>query len=270
MGRLTVFTAKNAETQSEFFLERVSLRPCVLAVRHVVAFLLFGVVIHAQAGYEYLSETPERIIGLLDFPAIVAGGCGAAPKRATARVFSAPSRMGVNLGTIYWREAGDSWCQLMIERTGGFSEELPTLESGYEIPAAIVYERRGTWFRIRLMTDSVWVQHAAQEDFLPYPGMLRERLAHTLQGWDGTLRATPGVTGKVTPLPSGWKALLDRQLSVEYLGSRRVGTELWVHIRLAAKAGCDFTYEGVTDVNGWVPAYQANGSPAVWFASRGC
>jgi hypothetical protein len=234
------------------------------------AFLLLGIVIHAQAGYEYLSETPERIIGLLDFPTIVAGGCGPAPKRATAQVFSQPSQTGPALGTIYWREESDSSCGLMIKRTGGIEEEFPSLESGYEIPAAIVFERRGRWFRIRLKTGSAWIQHAAPEDFQSYPDMLRKHLPFTLQGWDGTLRATPGVSGKVTPLSSGWKALLDRQLSVEYLGSRRVGNELWVHICLAKNAPCDFTYEGVTDVDGWIPAYQSNGSPALWFSSRGC
>ena len=270
MGRLTRPAAENATAQSEFFLRKDSLRLRAIAVRHVFVFLVLGVVIHAQTGYDYLAETPERIIGLLDLPAIVAGGCGPAPKRATTRAFSAPSQNGVAVGTIYWQEVADTFCGLMIDRTGGITEEIPTLESGYEIPAAIIFERRGAWFRIRLKTGSAWVQHATQADFLPYPDMLREYLAHTLQGWDGALRATPGPSGKLTPLPSGWKALLDRQLSVDYLGSRRIGNGLWVHIRFAAKSSCDFTYKGVTDVDGWIPAYQANGSPALWFASRGC
>jgi len=225
----------------------------------------------AQSNYEYLENSPERLIGLLDLPDIVQGGCGAAPKRATARAFSTASLNGVTVGTIYWREVADTFCGLMIDRTGGITEELPTLESGYEIPAAIVYERRGTWFRIRLKTGSAWVQHTSKEDFFSYPEVLGENLAHTLQSWDGTLRATPGTSGKVTPLPSGWKALLDRQLSVDYLGSQRVGNDLWLHIRLAVKGGCDHTYEGVTaDVDGWIPAYRPDRSPAVWFASRGC
>jgi hypothetical protein len=239
--------------------------------RFIVALLLliFSVTTHAQSGWDYLDDSPERLIGLLDLPDIVMGGCGPAPARATARTFSAPSPRSPQAGTIYFHEEGDSFCGLMIELPDRTKERIPTLESGYEIGAAIVYERRGSWFRIRLLRGSAWITRG-QEDFLAYPEMLRERLANTNQGWDGILRATPGASGAVTALSSGWKALLDRQLSVEYLGSRRVGNELWLHIRLAAKSACDQTYEGVTDVAGWIPAYRLNRAPSVWFASRGC
>jgi hypothetical protein len=217
---------------------------------------LFSLDIRAQSGWEYLNETPERVLGLLDLPDIVQGGCGQAPKRATARVFSMPSDNGSVVGTINWREEGDRSCRMMIERSGG------TLESGYEIPAAIVFERRGAWFRIRLTAGSGWIRRSDPKDFLPYPEILRDH-AHTMQSWDGTLRAMPGLTGAVVPLSPGWKALLDRQLSVEYLGSRRVGNDRWLH-------ACDQTYEGVNDVSGWIPAYHPSGSPSLWFSSRGC
>jgi hypothetical protein len=91
-----------------------------------------------------------------------------------------------------------------------------------------------------------------------------------MQTWDGTLRATPGRSGRLTPLSPEWKALQDRQLSVQYLGSQRVGGDLWMRIRLAAKAACDQVYEGVTDVDGWIPAYHTDRTPLAWFASRGC
>ena len=220
--------------------------------------------------WDYLSKSPERLIGLLDLPEIVAGGCGPAPKRDTARVFRAPSENGPSVGTIYWFEHGDAWCRLIIEQAGGSKETVPTLESGYEIPAAIVYERRGPWFRIRLKDGSAWIRHNDPKDFLPYPEVLRENLAHTMQSWDGTLRATPGLSGRVTPLSAGWKALLDRQLNIQYLGSRRIGNDLWIHIRLAAKGGCGQVYEGVTDVEGWIPAYHTDRTTLAWFSSRGC
>ena len=224
----------------------------------------------AQSGWQYLDNSPERLIGLLDSPDIVMGGCGPAPARATARAFSEPSQKGPVVGTIYWREEGDTFCGLMLERTGGVREQIPTMESGYEIPAAIVYERRGPWFRIRLAGGSAWIMRNAADDFLAYPEMLGEHLANIPQGWDGVLREKPGTASTVKPLTSGWRALLDRGLSVEYLGSQRVGNDLWIHIRLAAKAACDQTYEGVTDVEGWIPAYRSNRSPSLWFSSRGC
>jgi hypothetical protein len=74
---------------------------------------------------------------------------------------------------------------------------------------------------------------------------MRDNLARTLHTWDGTLGATPGSSARVVPLSPGWKALLDRMLSIEYLGLRTVGNDLWLHIRLAAMGACDQVYEGV-------------------------
>jgi hypothetical protein len=241
----------------------------------VIAALLFFFISSAGAQgqtdrWDYLSKTPERLIGILDLHDIVQGGCGPAPNRATARVFGTPSQSAPNVGTIYWHEVPDLECALMIEKAGGVKEEVPTLESGYEVPAAIVFERRGQWFRIRLKDGSAWIRRSDPQEFLPYPEILRDNLASTMQTWDGTLRAAPGYSSRVTPLSPGWKALVDRQLSFEYLGSRRVGSDLWLHIRLAAEGACDQKYEGVTDVEGWIPAYHTDRTTLAWFSSRGC
>ena len=158
----------------------------------------------------------------------------------------------------------------MIEKTDGSKETIPTLESGYEIPAAVVFERRGPWFRVRLNEGSAWIRHEDPENFRAYPEVLRQHLAHTMPNWNGTLRATPGPFGRLIPLSSGWKEVLHRQPSIEYLGSRRVGSELWLHIRLIAKPECGQIYEGVSDVEGWIPAYDTDRSPLAWFSSRGC
>jgi hypothetical protein len=222
----------------------------------------------AQSGWEYLDKSPERIIGLLDLPDIVMGGCGPAPKRGTASAFATPSNAGAQVGMVHVRDEGDAGCRLMIETAGGIRERMPTMESGYEIEAAMVFERRGEWFRIRLPRGSAWVRRDPK-DFLPYPDMLRERLAYILQGWDGTLRETPGVSGNVRPLSSGWKGLLDRQLSIDYLGFRRVGGDLWIHVRLITEV-CGQLLQGVDPVTGWIPAYRLHRAPSVWFSSRGC
>jgi hypothetical protein len=241
----------------------------------VIAGLLFffSVCVEAQPqndNWDNLSKTPERLIGLLDLPDIVAGGCGPAPKRATTRAFATPSQNGRSVGTIYWREERDVVCELMIQKAEGVKESVPTLESGYEIPAAVVFERRGPWFRIRLKEGSAWIRRPDPKDFLPFPEILRDKLAHTMPTWDGTLRATPGPAGRITPLSPGWKALADRPVSFQYLGSRRVGNDTWLRVRLAAKGPCDQTYENVTDVEGWIPAYYADRTPLAWFSSRGC
>jgi hypothetical protein len=241
--------------------------------RIIAALLLFFIgncEARANDWWDVLTNTPERLIGLLDLDNIVRGGCGPAPDRATARVYGAPSANGPSLGTLYWHEVPSVECDLMIERPGGIKEFVPTLESGYEIPAAIVYERRGPWFRIRLANGSAWIRRDDVSEFLPYPELIREKLPHVLQGWNGTLRATPSVSGKVTPLTAGWKEMLSRGPSIRLLDTRHVVDELWLRIELTTEERCGPKLEGMTPVSGWVPAYRLNRAPNVWFSSRGC
>ena len=70
-------------------------------------------------------------------------------------------------------------------------------------------------------------------------------------------------------LQAQWKNYFDRDVDIEYLGSRQVGNDTWMHVRLIVER-CGTSLEGVMPVSGWIPAYRSNGSPATWFASRGC
>ena len=239
----------------------------------MTAVLLFSICSagpQGQTGWDYFDDSPERLIGLLDLDDIVREGCGEPVERTTARVFSAPAETSSDIGTIGWLDAREKGCALVLERAGGMKEELPAMESGYEIPAAIVYERRGEWLRIRLAMGSAWIKRTSATEFLAYPDTLRDRLAYILQGWDGTLHETPGASGTLIPLSEGWKELLDRGLDVDYLGSRVAGNDLWIHIRLITEGVCGKKLDGVTPLSGWIPAYRPNRSPSVWFSSRGC
>lgn len=194
--------------------------------RFIAALLFFfigNIETHAQPWWEYLDRTPERIIGLLDLPDIVGEGCGTTVKQTPAPVYDAPTQNSRRAGMFSLIHDDNLGCVYALQRAEGANEPAPTLETGYEIPATPVYERRGAWFRMGLKEWSAWIRRSAREDFLAYPEVLRESLAHTMQTWDGTIRAAPGPSGQVTPLSPGWKALLDRHLSIEYLGSRRAG-----------------------------------------------
>ena len=247
----------------------------IAMARFIIALLLFFIgALEAQAydDWELLTSSPERLIGILDLPDIVQGGCGPAPHRSTTRAFATPTQNGRSVGTIYWYEEPNVVCDLMIEKAGGEKEQVPTLESGYEIPAAIVYERRGSWFRIRLATGSAWIRHDDETDFLPYPEFMRDQLSYVVHTWDGTLRTTPSVSGKVTPLTKGWQEVIARSPGIKFLGSRRVAGELWIQIELTTEERCgrERELEGMTPVSGWIPAYDKNRTPLVWFSSRGC
>ena len=117
----------------------------------IIVALLFFTIHSADAEardwWDTMSATPERLVGLLDLEDVVRGGCGEPVERTTARVFRTPADNGALVGTIYWQHSTDAVCGLMFESIQGDKEEVPTLESGYEIPAAIVFERRGQWFR---------------------------------------------------------------------------------------------------------------------------
>jgi hypothetical protein len=45
--------------------------------------------------------------------------------------------------------------------------ELPTLEYREEMSGAIVLERRGPWFRIKLFSGTGWIRGAAANRYLP-------------------------------------------------------------------------------------------------------
>ena len=233
-------------------------------------FLISVVTAQAQDWWDVLNNTPERLIGLLDLDDIVQGGCGPAPSRATARLFAAASEKSPSIGTVYWHEVPNVECALMIERAGGAKELVPTLESGYEIPAAIVFERRGAWFRIRLANGSAWIRRDDAHNFLPYPDSVRKRLSYVSYEWDGILRETPRASGKVVPLTAGWKELLHRAPSIKILDQRRIGSEIWLHIELITEEVCGNRLEGLMPVIGWIPAYRPNRAPSVWYSSRGC
>jgi hypothetical protein len=156
--------------------------------RFISALLFFfigNITAQAQPWWEYLDRTPERIIGLLDLPEVVGYGCGMAEKQTAAQGYSAPSRDSPRLGLMSLVHDDNLGCVFVFESADGAKEPMPTLESGYEIPASPVYERRGAWFRGALKGGSVWMRHDNPEDFFPYPELLRERLSYIQQGLDG-------------------------------------------------------------------------------------
>jgi hypothetical protein len=149
-------------------------------------------------------------------------------------------------------------------------EELPSEESGYEIPAIVVYERRGRWFRIAIPNRSAWIAHSEAADFLPYPQLLTENLSYLMGDWDGQLRPAPSVTAAIQPLPAEWKGRIGGQIGIDVLAVTRVGNDDWIHVRFATGRCGDDTVSKLKPVQGWLPAHRSDGRPVAWFYSRGC
>jgi hypothetical protein len=210
--------------------------------------------------------TRERVIGLLALPEIVGPEC-APSESGQADLYANPSNSAAPLGSI--ERAPDGECQILVRRVATKSEEqLPTDESSYETPAAIVYQRMGPWFRIALQHGSSWVRRDNPHDFLPYPQLFMNRLAYVREGWGARLWNTPGASVP-TLLSPKWKSYAAQNVPMTYLGFRRVASELWIHVRLENES-CGEPLEGVNPVEGWIRAYRPKGETSAWFYSRGC
>ena len=149
---------------------------------------------------------------------------------------------------------------------GNVEEALPTDESGYEVPALVVYQRFGPWFRVALQRGSAWLQ-GTPADFRSYPELLIGRLGYLRKGWDGKLCVAPSGVG--APIGTAWQRYLIDDLPVTVLNVHRMGDDVWVEVRLEPES-CGEKLEGVSPATGWVPAYRPWGTPSVWFYSRGC
>jgi hypothetical protein len=209
--------------------------------------------------------TRERVAGLLNLPEIVGTDCAPSHSGKVA-LYSSPSTGKRPIGSIERARNGE--CQVLA-RVGKQSEEqLPTDESGYDIPAAIVFQRAGPWFRIALQRGSAWVKRDEPRDFLSYPQLLKNGLAYVREGWGARLWETPGAT-VTARLPTKWKSYATENVPMTFLGFRRAAGKLWIHVRLETES-CGESLEGVKPLAGWIPAYRPNGEPSAWFYARGC
>ncbi|MEN3337506.1 MAG: hypothetical protein V7647_1182 [Acidobacteriota bacterium] len=220
------------------------------------------------------SAPQERIIGLLNLPEIVGDGCGPA-KPGSADLHSRASADSPVTGSLRYRvsdrQADGRACgsaRLDVRRPDGTGEEdLPTLESEYEIAAAIVHERSGQWFRIARRQGSAWIRREHMEDFKPYPELLTETLAYLRPGWDGQLWRSPDLGP--ARVPPAWTQYLDQEVTVDVLEIRRTSGDVWLHVRLKTDT-CGGTLPNVEEIAGWVRGYRVSGVTSAWFFSRGC
>jgi hypothetical protein len=222
---------------------------------------------------------PDRVIGLLRLPQVLGTETCAPYKPETILVFARTSEDSPRIGTIEvttpMQAQADGGCMsptVGVKRTNGQSGELPTEEVGYEIPAAVVYERSGMWFRIRLDQGSGWIRMADTESFTAYADLVigQERLPFLEEVWDGELYNMPGPSGRPVPLPDAWRSLVGKSIPyVSVLESQTVGGELWFRIRLSSENACVEPGRVLPRLEGWLPAY-AREKRVVWFFSRGC
>jgi len=213
----------------------------------------------------------ERVIGLLDLPDVTGGYADDACRlHARAQVYLEPSTASRRVGSITMNLHPVHGCTVLFTQTGSsLEDELPTEESGYEIAAAVVHERRGPWFRIAIPKGSAWIQRANAADFFPYPQLLTEKMSYLRSDWDGDMRTAPGGEFPVS-MPDAWKNQIPRQVGIDVIGMTRRNNEDWIHVRFAIERCGDENTRTLKPLEGWIRAYRSDGTTAAWFYSRGC
>ena len=207
-------------------------------------------------------QPAERVIGLLQLP------------EHSENVYAQALKGPVVLGQVEV-ERRDGYVTSAVFRLQSAgapetAEKLATLEIGYEAPAMIVHERSGNWFRVELPEKSGWVDRSNVSDsFAAYPELLAGNLSYLREEWDGRLWSGPAATSP-KPLPLEWLRVPSREFPIRFLEARRVGADLWLHVRIDAAEGCSLQEERLPAIDGWLVAYQPSGKTSAWFYSRGC
>lgn len=230
----------------------------------------FIVVLAMMAG----QQGSDRIIGLLALPGVFGEGpCKPFDPRAIT-LYSDAGATRV-MGTIEvdqtWSFAPHGGCEgLEVSvHEGATRTELPTREFEYEAPAAIVLDRRGAAFRIRLSDNRTgWVLSAAGR-FMSFESLLEEFTGVTFftDGFNGQLRAAPGPAAANIVIAQAKPSQPARVFE-----TRTIADRLWLHVEVFTHSLCDAAAQGPPESvgRGWVPAHDDAGEPTVWFASRGC
>jgi hypothetical protein len=220
------------------------------------------------------SSAQDRVLGLLALPGIFGEGpCDRfEPRALTLYADAGATRV---IGTLEvdqnWSFAPHGGCEgLEVSvHEGQARSELPTREYEYEAPAAIVVDRRGELFKIRLSGGrSAWISSPPSR-FMSYESLLEEFTGVTFftDAFDGQLRNAPGLTVANRPTAGGKPGQPARIIE-----TRRSADRLWLHVEVLNHSLCDAGAQGppVTIARGWLLAHAADGEPAVWFSSRGC
>ena len=137
---------------------------------------------------------------------------------------------------------------------------LPTEESDYEAPAAIVLEERKKWFKVRLADGAAWVRASEKNIYYSLEALLLSGLTYITEG--GQLFSRPGGADAVAMAESG-----DPVRVAEVVG---MDDRLWLHVQVLSHSPCESADEPRVLSQGWMPAHGLSGRPTAWFRSRGC
>jgi hypothetical protein len=236
----------------------------VMHAANLVALLLSSALLSQPA----LAQ--ERVIGLLALPEVFGGGpCDRfTPRPLELRATPQGPVVGTVLVVKPWTHHSNGGCEglevgVRAPRAATV-QQLPTMEYAYEEPGAVVLERRGKWFRVRLSDGSAWLEASAQDEFYGLEQLFEDSLTYLTEAWSGQVAASPGSAGRPAKLP---RRAADQPVRVRRASREKEG--LWFFVDIMSHA-CEGDGEPTVVDQGWVPAYGKADAPTIWFHSRGC
>ena len=218
-----------------------------------------------------VAQQRTRVVGLLALPEVFGNGPCDRFTPQDVPLYGAPDSARI-VGVIRvdegWTASSNGGCEGLkvgVHMTGtAASDPLPTKEYGYEEPGAIVLERRGKWFRVRLTVGSAWLEASAQDTFYSVEQLFTDSLTYLTEAWTGQVAASPGSAGRAAKSP---------RLARQPVRVRRAAREkdgLWFLVDIMSHSACEGDGEPTVADQGWVPAYGQADAPTIWFFSRGC
>ena len=211
----------------------------------------------------------ERTIGLLSLPEVFGARQCAPFEPEQIALHAAPGDgrpfafIRVERPNSFAPHGGCEGLEVGVHR-GAATEELPTREYDYEMPAALAVDRRDGWIKIRLKDGAAWLKPSPVDHFMPLAELYEEFVGVTEinQSFTGRLTTTPGSSsGPILPRVAPGQPVRVSELR-----------DSFIRVELLSNSACTAANDGPPEVvaTGWLPLYDANGDPSVWFASRGC
>ena len=217
------------------------------------------------------ARAQDRIIGILSLPEVFGDSpCQQfVPREIALYATPVPER---RVGTIrvdrnwsFPREGGCEGLEVGVHLTDPVTHgKLPAEEYDYEAPGAVVLEKRGDWFRVRLHNGSAWLRASEKSEFFSLQRLFANAPTHLTDGFDGRLAASPGA-----PLSIRSDSVLAGR-SINVLDSGDVAGRLWVRVEVMSWSLCESVETPTVLARGWLPVHAPSGEPFVWFSSRGC
>jgi hypothetical protein len=189
-------------------------------------------------GLAPLAGATDRVIGLLTLPQVMGDGpCDRFTPQEVPLYRDAAGAEQIGLVRVDrpWHFPATGGCEGLLVNVhlveGQRVVALPTREFEYEAPAAVVLERHESWFRLKLDSDSAWVEATEANTFHSLEDLVMEGLSYLTEAFDGQLYEAPGAGVAPAETLSGQ--------SVRVLESVRRDGLPWLQVQVMSHSACD-------------------------------